>query len=89
MSTLIRTFEDHAEVIDAFGGPLKFAAAIDIPASHARAMKTRRSISPDHWPAVVAAAAAANPPIAVSLELLGQLRPFVPRRARHQHGDQR
>jgi hypothetical protein len=89
MSTLIRPFESHAEVIDAFGGPHKFAEAIGVETSHARAMKTRNSISPDYWPEVVEAAAKMSPPIAgVTMERLAQLRRFAPRRAAH-HGSDR
>jgi hypothetical protein len=43
-------------VIEAFGGPADYAAAIAIPAGHARAMKTRDSISPGYWRRTAAAA---------------------------------
>lgn len=65
----------HSDVIDAFGGPSGFAVAVSIPASHARTMKARNSIPVDHWPATVAAAEQAAPPIiGVTLELLSRLR---------------
>lgn len=41
-------------VIDAFGG--RFAEAIGVPDSHARAMKSRKSIPPTYWLETVAAA---------------------------------
>jgi hypothetical protein len=50
----------HASVIDAFGGPASYAAAIGIPDSHARAMKTRDSIGAGYWRRTAAAAAARN-----------------------------
>lgn len=42
-----------ASIIDAFGGPRSFALELGIPASHARAMKTRDSIAPVYWPALI------------------------------------
>jgi hypothetical protein len=44
-------------VIDAFGGPTKFAEAIGIPGFHAQSMKTRGSIPPAYWVDTVSAAA--------------------------------
>lgn len=48
------TFQD---VISAFGGPTKYAAAIGIPGFHAQSMKNRDSIPPAYWADTVAAAA--------------------------------
>jgi len=48
----------HASIIDAFGGPAAYAAAIGIPDSHARAMKARDSIGPAYWRRTALAAAA-------------------------------
>jgi hypothetical protein len=45
-----------AAIIDAFGGPLSFSREIGIPASHARAMKTRNSIAPRYWPVLISKA---------------------------------
>lgn len=52
METL-NTFQD---VIDAFGGPTKYADAIKIPGFHAQSMKTRDSIPPAYWVDTVSAA---------------------------------
>lgn len=51
----MKTFED---VIADFGGPARFAEAIGIKDFHAQTMKTRGSIPPGYWNAVVAGAAA-------------------------------
>lgn len=48
------TFRD---VIDAFDGPTRFAAAIGIEPFHAQTMKNRGSIPPAYWTRVVEAAA--------------------------------
>lgn len=40
-------------IIDAFGGPAAFAKELGIPASHARAMKTRNSIAPAYWSTLI------------------------------------
>ena len=48
----------HSAVIDAFGGPGAYAAAIGIKDGHARAMKVRDSISPRYWRPTAHAAAA-------------------------------
>lgn len=48
--------KSFSELIDKFGGAPAFADKIGIPASHARTMKARDSIPPEHWPAVIAAA---------------------------------
>jgi hypothetical protein len=42
-----------AAIIDAFGGPGAFAVELDIPASHARAMKARNSVAPAYWPRMI------------------------------------
>jgi hypothetical protein len=46
-------FDSFSRIIEALGGPAAFGAAIGIPDSHARAMKTRDSIPPEYWPATV------------------------------------
>lgn len=51
----MKTFDD---VFAAFDGPARFAEAIGIKDSHAQTMKTRGSIPPAYWNAVVAAAMA-------------------------------
>jgi hypothetical protein len=52
--------ETFSQVIEAFGGPSGYAAALGIPAPHARAMKTRDSISPGYWRRTAAAAVDRN-----------------------------
>jgi hypothetical protein len=47
---------DPDAIIDAFGGPKLFGAAIGVSRNHAGAMKTRGSIPPEYWPALIAAA---------------------------------
>ena len=76
----IDSLKDFAAVIDAFGGPLAFAEAVGIPASHARTMKARNSISADYWPQVVSAAEKRSPAITLSMDLLGKLRTDLARR---------
>jgi len=51
------TLDTFQSVIDAFGGPTKFAEAIGIPGFHAQSMKTRDSIPPAYWLDTVSAAA--------------------------------
>lgn len=51
--TDIQSFDD---VIEAFGGPAKFAKAIGIKPFHGQTMKTRGSIPPSYWSDTVAAA---------------------------------
>ncbi|MBR0879504.1 hypothetical protein ABIF65_003755 [Bradyrhizobium japonicum] len=48
--------QSHSDVIDAFGGPVKFGTAVGIKDSHARTMKARDSIPSGRWTDVVAAA---------------------------------
>lgn len=48
---------DTDAVIRAFGGPKQFGDAIGVSRNHAGAMKTRGSIPPEYWPALIAAAA--------------------------------
>lgn len=43
-------------VIEAFGGTEPFGEAAEVPDSHARAMKARKSIPPLYWPRIVTAA---------------------------------
>lgn len=64
--------DSFAAVIDSFGGPLKFATAVGLRDSHARAMKSRNSIPADYWPEVVAAAAT-HSVHGISLDLLAGL----------------
>lgn len=49
----IRSFDD---VIAAFGGPAKYAEAINIEAFHAQTMKNRGSIPPGYWRRTIDAA---------------------------------
>lgn len=65
----MRTF---AEVVNAFGGPARFAEAIGIPAFHAQTMKTRDSIPATYWSDVVEAAKQARIK-GISLELLAEI----------------
>jgi hypothetical protein len=48
--------ETFGAIIDAFGGTSAFGQAIGIPDSHARTMKARDSIPPEHWDRLVKAA---------------------------------
>lgn len=64
--------DSFAAVIDSFGGPLKFATAVGVVDSHARAMKARNSIPSDYWSEVVAAANA-HAIHGITLELLASL----------------
>lgn len=50
------TLDNFQAVIEAFGGPTKFAEAIGIPGFHAQSMKTRDSIPPAYWVDTVSAA---------------------------------
>lgn len=50
------TLDTFQDVIDAFGGPTKYAEAIGIPGFHAQSMKTRDSIPPAYWIDTVSAA---------------------------------
>ena len=61
-----------SDVIDAFGGPSKFAAAIGRPPSHARTMRARNSIPAGRWLRVVDAARECGV-AGISLELLARL----------------
>lgn len=53
---LCAAMETFQSVIDAFGGPARFAEAIGIPGFHAQSMKTRKSIPPAYWADTVSAA---------------------------------
>ena len=57
----------------AFGGYAGLAAAIDVPLGTASAWKTRQSIPPEHWPAIVVAAGERAIP-GVTIERLAALR---------------
>jgi hypothetical protein len=50
------SMDTFSSIIDAFGGPARFAGAINISANHAGVMKARDSIPPEYWPRVVKAA---------------------------------
>lgn len=52
----METLDTFQAVIEAFGGPTKFAEAIGIPGFHAQSMKTRDSIPPAYWKDTVSAA---------------------------------
>lgn len=64
--------DSFASVIDAFGGPAKFGAAIGVPDSHARTMRARDSIPSYRWARVVSAAEEMGVG-GVTLERLAQL----------------
>jgi hypothetical protein len=53
----METLDTFQAVIDAFGGPTKYADAIRVPGFHAQSMKTRGSIPPAYWADTVSAAA--------------------------------
>jgi hypothetical protein len=48
--------DSFADVIEAFGGPTRFAAVVGIEPAHAQVMKHRDSIPAPYWPQVVMAA---------------------------------
>lgn len=52
----METLDTFQAVIEAFGGPTKYADAIGIPGFHAQSMKTRGSIPPAYWTDTVSAA---------------------------------
>jgi hypothetical protein len=52
------TLTSFQAIIDAFGGPTKYAEAIGVPGFHAQSMKNRDSIPPAYWDDTVSAAAA-------------------------------
>ena len=68
----METLDTFQAVIEAFGGPTKFAEAIGIPGFHAQSMKTRDSIPPAYWADTVSAAAARDVE-GVTLEKLAEL----------------
>lgn len=45
--------QTFTKIIDAFGGPARFAEAMGITASHAGVMKARQSIPPEYWTRLV------------------------------------
>jgi hypothetical protein len=53
MGTNLNSFQ---AVIEAFGGPTKYAAAIGVRGFHAQSMSTRDSIPPAYWDDTVSAA---------------------------------
>lgn len=68
----METLDTFKDVIEAFGGPTKFAEAIDIPGFHAQSMKTRDSIPPAYWKDTVSAAAQRDV-CGVTLEKLAEI----------------
>jgi hypothetical protein len=56
MTTLNQPIISFSGVIEAFGGPSKYAEAIGIPGFHAQSMKNRDSIPPAYWSDTVTAA---------------------------------
>jgi hypothetical protein len=48
--------ETFSDIIGSFGGPAKFAEAINIKGFHAQSMKERDSIPPAYWADTVSAA---------------------------------
>jgi hypothetical protein len=63
---------DWNDIFDAFGGPAEVGRVLGITTEHSVQMKRRRSIAPDHWPRLVAAARARK--IKLSYEVLATLR---------------
>jgi DNA-binding transcriptional regulator YdaS (Cro superfamily) len=45
-----------SDIFASIGGPARLAEAIGIKPFHAQTMKTRDSIPPEYWPAIVSAA---------------------------------
>lgn len=68
----METLSTFQAVIEAFGGPTKYAEAIGIPGFHAQSMKTRGSIPPAYWKDTVSAAIARGVE-GVTLEKLADL----------------
>lgn len=68
----METLDTFQAVIEAFGGPTKYADAIGIPGFHAQSMKTRGSIPPAYWADTVSAARQRNVE-GVTLEKLAEL----------------
>lgn len=68
----METLDTFQSVIEAFGGPTKYADAIGIPGFHAQSMKTRDSIPPAYWVDTVSAARERNVE-GVTLEKLAEL----------------
>ncbi|MCK1577858.1 hypothetical protein [Bradyrhizobium sp. 174] len=66
------TPRSHSDVIEAFGGAVKFGAAVGIKDSHARTMKARDSIPSGRWNDVVNAAEREAIPH-ITLKLLADL----------------
>ena len=52
----MRSMETFSDIIGSFGGPAKFAEAINIKGFHAQTMKARDSIPPAYWADTVAEA---------------------------------
>lgn len=52
----MRGMETFSDIIGSFGGPAKFAEAINIKGFHAQSMKERDSIPPAYWADTVSAA---------------------------------
>jgi hypothetical protein len=69
---LMETLTSYQAVIEAFGGPAKYAKAIGVPGFHAQSMKNRDSIPPAYWDDTVSAASSRDIG-GVTLELLAKL----------------
>lgn len=76
---LMDTLISFQSVIDAFGGPTKYAEAIGIPGFHAQSMKTRDSIPPAYWEDTVSAASELGVP-GVTLKRLAELAKARPKK---------
>lgn len=69
----MRTFNSHSDVIDTWNTFKEFSSETGIGYEAVRAMHRRNSISPDHWPAVIKAAAARGIS-GITIEKLAELR---------------
>lgn len=68
-----------SELIDAFGGPTRFAKIINKNPSTASEMKRSGSIRVDYWPTIVAAAPLQEKPIpGVTLESIARMHIAAP-----------
>lgn len=73
--------QTHRDVIQAFGGPTPFAAALGLKVPTAQSMYERDSISPDYWERV-SEAAKAKRLRGVTYAALGRMRTEKQRRSR-------
>jgi hypothetical protein len=67
--------KSFGDIIDAFGGPVPFSQALGIADTHARTMKARNSIPPDHWAKLIVEAESRGIP--VTFDLLTTLRALM------------